>query len=62
MSRRAELTSSDTGTTGHLGTPLKEIIAESVDSYGFMMQELGMKYRPIANAAGAEGAPQKGSK
>jgi prolyl oligopeptidase len=37
--------------TGHLGRPLKERIAQAVDAYGFMMQQLGMTYRPVATRA-----------
>jgi prolyl oligopeptidase len=39
--------------TGHVGSPLKERIAEYVDAYGFMMQQLGVKYRPVAKRSAA---------
>jgi prolyl oligopeptidase len=39
--------------TGHLRSPLKEQIAESVDSYAFMMQQLGVRYRPVPKPAAA---------
>jgi prolyl oligopeptidase PreP (S9A serine peptidase family) len=37
--------------TGHLGRPLKERIAQAVDAYGFLMQQLGVSYRPVATRA-----------
>jgi prolyl oligopeptidase len=43
----AEVLLRTSASTGHGGgTPLKDKIAEAVDSYGYMMQALGMKYRP----------------
>jgi prolyl oligopeptidase len=38
-----------TNDMGHgMGTPLSETIAEAVDVYAFLFNELGMKYRPVS--------------
>jgi prolyl oligopeptidase len=34
--------------TGHIGTPLDERIAEDADVYAFLFHELGVKYTPVA--------------
>jgi prolyl oligopeptidase len=36
--------------TGHIGTPLDERIAEDADVYAFLFHELGVKYTPVAAA------------
>ena len=44
--------------TGHgIGTPLASRNAEEADAYAFLVTELGVAYRPVAGAEGAEGAP-----
>ena len=39
-----------TSSTGHIGTPLDERIAEQADVYAFLFQELGAAYTPVAPA------------
>ncbi len=44
--------------TGHgIGTPLASRNAEEADAYAFLVTELGVAYRPVAGAEGAETAP-----
>jgi prolyl oligopeptidase len=39
-----------TSSTGHIGTPLDEMIAEQADVYAFLFHELGAAYTPVATA------------
>jgi prolyl oligopeptidase len=39
-----------TSSTGHIGTPLDERIAEGADVYAFLFHELGVTYAPVAPA------------
>jgi len=39
-----------TSSTGHIGTPLDERIAEDADVYAFLFHELGVTYAPVAPA------------
>jgi prolyl oligopeptidase len=39
-----------TSSTGHVGTPLDERIAEEADVYAFLFHELGVAYAPVAPA------------
>jgi prolyl oligopeptidase len=50
MSSRLPVLLRTTSSTGHIGTPLDERIAEDADVYAFLFRELGVTYAPVAPA------------